>query len=281
MSGAPEAVEVAPGVRRLALPSDTLPPYDATHLWILSAADQAALVDPGFRDPDDLRHVERALRAAGVRDLKMVLLTHTHPDHVAGLPAVLERFGAVPVHVHPAEAGRLPPGTPTRPLGDGRRLMLAGRVVRAVHTPGHAPGHLAFHLPEAEGVVAGDLLTDRGASWVGLPEGDARAYLASLDRIEALAPAWIGTGHGGDPGPPAEALRRARRHRRTRETQVEAALGRPRRLDELRGAVYPDAPEAARRLVDASLLAHLAKLMAEMRVVHLGDGPEGPYRRRG
>lgn len=277
-TGGAAAVRVAPGVARLTLAARTLPPFDATNVWLLTSADRAALVDPGFRDPADVARVAEAL---GGRELKMVLLSHTHPDHVAGLPAVLERFGSVPVYVHPAEAERVPGDADVRALQGGRALMLAGRLVRAVHTPGHAPGHLAFHLPDVGGVLAGDLLTARGSTWVGLPEGDAGAYLASLDALEELAPGWIGVAHGTDPGPPGAAIARARRGRHAREAAIEEALRDTLRLDELRARVYGDVAEGpARALVDASLLAHLQRLMATLRVLHLGEGSDGPYRRR-
>jgi glyoxylase-like metal-dependent hydrolase (beta-lactamase superfamily II) len=34
-----------------------------------------------------------------------LLLTHTHPDHIAGVDAAIDRFGAMPIYVHEAEAG--------------------------------------------------------------------------------------------------------------------------------------------------------------------------------
>ena len=51
----------------------------------------------------------------------------------------------------------------------------------------------------------------------------------------------------------------------------------PLELPTLRDRIYPDLPEAVRALAERSLLAHLAKLMREMKVVHLGDDEQGPY----
>lgn len=273
-------VRIAEGVFRLTLPSDTLPPYEDTHLWLITAADQAALVDPGFRTPGHVEQVARALQVVGARDLKMVLLSHTHRDHLAGLAAVRERFGDVPVYVHPAERERVPGRGRLLSLQDDRRLMLAGRVIHALHTPGHAPGHLAFHLADVAGVLSGDLLTAEGSTWVGVPEGDADAYLASLERISALRPAWLGPAHGPELGDAASAVARARESRRARSAQIEQALHEPLALDELRRRVYPEATGRMVPVVEASLLAHLAALMARTRVMHLGEGPDGPYRRR-
>ena len=48
-------------------------------------------------------------------------------------------------------------------------------------------------------------------------------------------------------------------------------------LSELRTLIYPQVPERMSKLVEGSVLAHLKKLMAEMRVVHLGADEAGPY----
>lgn len=293
----PNERRVAPGVHQLALASRTLPPFDATWVTLLVADGRAALVDPGFADPRDADVLVAWARSHGARDLDRVLLTHTHGDHVAGLPALLERLGPVPVHVHPTEADRVPGDADVRPLADDRRLVLGGAVVQAIHTPGHAPGHLAFELSwpadaagrtEPPGVVAGDLLTGRGSSWIGLPEGDVAAYLNSLARVRSRAPAWLAVAHGEPVADPAAALDAARDHRLRREAAIVAALSEPLRTDELVTRVYGelradpsgDAPRETPSLVRNALLAQLVKLMSEMRVMHLGDDAEGPWARR-
>ncbi|MDZ7707246.1 MAG: MBL fold metallo-hydrolase [Trueperaceae bacterium] len=311
----PTERRIAPGVHQLALPSRTLPPFTDTWTTLLVANGRAALVDPGFMDPRDAEVLVDWARRHGARDLDRILLTHTHGDHVEGLPALLELLGPVPVHVHPAEADRVPGDGDVRPLGDGRRLMLGGAVVQAIHTPGHAPGHLAYELSwptdpggqtdaggqtQPAGVVAGDLLTGRGSSWIGLPEGDVAAYLDSLARVRSRAPSWLTVAHGEPIDDPVTALDAARDHRLRREAAIVAALSEPLGTDELATRVYgeldsdpaghPDGDadddsdgdlrRSPRSLVRAALLAQLVKLMREMRVVHLGDDAEGPWVRR-
>lgn len=313
----PAERRIAPGVHQLALPSRTLPPFTDTWITLLMANGRAALVDPGFADPGDAEVLVAWARRHGADDLDRILLTHTHDDHVAGLPALLRLLGPVPVHVHPVEAGRVPGEGDVRPLGDDRRLMLGGAVVQAIHTPGHAPGHLAYELSwpmdaagrmQPAGVVAGDLLTGRGSSWIGLPEGDVAAYLSSLERLRARSPAWLAVAHGEPIDDPAAALDAARDHRVRREATIVAALSEPTSTDELASRVYGelhDEPETGpvadpasgtgvapnggrvtdprrrpKALVRAALLAQLVKLMREMRVMHLGDDEDGPWVRR-
>lgn len=130
------------------------------------------LVDPGLR----LRFARRKLRAglhaigATPADVRRVVVTHAHVDHVGGLAALVEQSGAQ-VDVHEREAvylrdGRTPrmrrgrPGsfpavTVAEEFLDGTLLPCG---LRAVHTPGHTPGHVSL-LHERTGLlITGDAL---------------------------------------------------------------------------------------------------------------------------
>lgn len=276
-------MQVAPGVWGVALATRTLPPWPATNAYLIGTGGVAWLVDPGAGDVEALAGLEALVVAAGVRTLKGVLLTHAHPDHVDGLPAAHARYGFDAVLAHPRALGQLPSGVPARALLGGRRLVAGGAVVDAIATPGHASDHLAFGV-EADGVrtlVAGDLVAGSGSVWVGAPDGDVADYLASLERAAAWGPHRIAPGHGPVRPDGAAVLDEARRHRLAREAAVWAALGdAPVRLDVLRTRVYGALAPEVTDLADRALLAHLAKMMRETRVDHVGTGPEGPYARR-
>ncbi len=273
-----EAERVSEHVWRLPLPSDTLPPFDHVNSYLIASGSVGALVDPGSPDADALRDTRAALAAAGVRLLKAVFLTHTHPDHVGGLQALLEAEGPLPVYVHPLEAGRLEGTAGIVPLSDDRRITVGDVVVRALHTPGHSPGHLSYLLQEEGVLLLGDLVAGKGSTWVGLPEGDVSAYLDSLARLRGLRPRLLGPGHGPLVHDADRKLADSAAHRLERERQVVTALaGGAETLSELRQRIYPSLPDSAFTLVERSLLAHLAKLMREMKVVHLGEDVSGPY----
>lgn len=273
-----EAERISEHVWRLALPSDTLPPYDHVNTYLIASSGVGALVDPGSFDAGALSATRAALAAAGVRLLKAVFLTHTHRDHTGGLQTLLEAEGPLAVYVHPLEADRLQGTTGIVPLGDDRRITVGDVVVRALHTPGHSPGHLSYLLPEEGVLLLGDLIAGEGSTWVGLPEGDVSAYLASLARLRGLRPRLLGPGHGPVVRDADRKLADSAAHRLERERQVLTALaGGPETLSELRRKIYPSLPDSAVTLVEGSLLAHLAKLMREMRVVHLGEDVSGPY----
>lgn len=264
----------------VAVPADTLPPWRATNAYLIGGGGVGWLVDPGGAGPDADAAVDALLASAGVRTLKGVLLTHTHPDHVAGVAALLRRHGPTDVLVHSAGLERLPPGVEGRPLPPGRRLVAGPAVLEAIETPGHAHDHLAFWVADDRAVVAGDLVAGHGSTWVGLPDGDVAAYLASLIRVAAMAPRIVAPGHGPIRHDGGAVLDLARAHRLARELAIWAALeAGPATLDELQSTIYPDLDAAAHDLAERSLLAHLTKLMRETRVMHLGSDARGPFAR--
>lgn len=119
----------------------------------------------------------RILRQLRGRSLRLLALTHCHPDHQGAARAVCEQF-QVPLACHeadiPAMEGRTPmmphnrlvrlgerlwagPAYPvTRALSDGDEL--AG--FRVLHTPGHTPGHVLFFRDRDRVAIAGDLLAN-------------------------------------------------------------------------------------------------------------------------
>ena len=199
-------------------------------------------------------HLDAVSRALGESRLARVLITHSHPDHAGGIPALLERWPEVSVLNFP----------PHR-CHDGEIIAAGdGRLV-ALHTPGHAPDHFCFLDEETRDLYCGDLARRGGTIVVPASKGGNLAeYLASLRRIRDLAPARLLPGHGPVIEDVAELIDEYLKHRAEREEQVlealasgcetvgqsrrphlhrPASVGRPRRGRQRAGA--PD--QAARR----------------------------------
>jgi len=98
--------------------------------------------------------LERAERE-GI-EITHVLVTHPHPDHVAGLAEARERLGGPPLVAHAEAAAELGEKVALT-LGDGEKLRAGGLEVEAILTPGHAAGHLAF-LVDGTDVFTADVL---------------------------------------------------------------------------------------------------------------------------
>jgi len=251
-----------------------LPPATHTNAYLVGEREMA-LIDPGGSEPqdvDELIGLIEALEGEG-RKLKLVLLTHHHPDHVGGLEALLARR-RVPVAAH-AETARHMKVDFT--LGDGEWIRLLGAErdwdLRALHTPGHTRGHLCFLHERTRSLFCGDHITGgAGTVIIDPPEGDMAAYVASLERLSREPIETLFPGHLGPQGAAQQRIRALIAHRLDREARVLAALeAAPRTPAELVERAYADTPRALWSYAERSLLAHLIKLEAEGRARRDGE----------
>ncbi|HEY1163357.1 MAG TPA: MBL fold metallo-hydrolase [Candidatus Dormibacteraeota bacterium] len=249
-----------PLVTRVVAPNPGPYTGPGTNTWILGAGPVVVVIDPG---PDEERHLAAIDRKLAGATVGVVLVTHSHPDH---LP-LAGRLAAA----HGASVRRYPE------LGDGDVVRVGTLNVTALYTPGHSADHLSFWLAEDRVVFTGDLVLGRGSSMVTYPEGNVAAYLHSLERLIALEPRMLFPGHW-DPVKDAMAkLEEYRTHRLERETQVLAEVRRsPGTARELTRRVYgPEVGEELLVAAEMTMRAHLEKLVDDGRVrISKGSGGE-------
>jgi hydroxyacylglutathione hydrolase len=151
-----------------------LPALADNYIWLLhDDAGHALVVDPGDDAP-----VEQALAARKLQ-LRAILLTHHHHDHVGGALALRQRHD---VPVYAPEDARIEAATVR--VRDGERITLSQprASFEVIAVPGHTLSHVAYH---GEGVLlAGDTLFSLGSG--RLFEGTPAQMLASLDHLAAL-----------------------------------------------------------------------------------------------
>jgi hydroxyacylglutathione hydrolase len=156
-----------------------VPAFSDNYLWLIEHDGRAAVVDPG-----DGHAVLTALDARGLT-LVAILVTHHHPDHIGGIPALLEKF-PVPVYGPRAELAKIK--TITEPLDDGAIVDLTtlGLPLRfdILAVPGHTLGHIAYHAAAEKLLFCGDTLFVSGCG--RLFEGTPAQMHASLSRLAAL-----------------------------------------------------------------------------------------------
>ena len=161
----------------------------ASYLFGCTTHWQLAVVDPHVDLVD--AYLEAAERAGS--PITAVFETHVQADHISGLPALVERTGAI---------AYLPIGAGVDfahvALTDGARVDLGNTVVTAMATPGHAPAHHAFLVADRRRGTDDPWLVFTGDSLlvgdVGRPDlhvdgdahGQARVQFASLARLLAL-----------------------------------------------------------------------------------------------
>jgi hydroxyacylglutathione hydrolase len=131
-------------------------------------------------DAPEADAVSRELQARGWR-LSHILVTHKHLDHVEGVPALRESFGAAVIG--PARSAA-ETGLYDQTVKEGDSFDFAGREVRVLETPGHTLDHISYHLPDAGLAFVGDTMFALGCGRVF--EGTPEMMWESLSKLRAL-----------------------------------------------------------------------------------------------
>lgn len=253
-----------PGIRRVVARNPGVMTYHGTNTWLIEAADGLTVLDPG---PDDPIHVADVIEAAGDLPIRRIVLSHTHRDHL-GATAALQSATGAPTWGYRKPATSL--FVPDHPLDDGDEI--AG--LTALHTPGHASDHLAFRS-----VVAGigpilfsaDHVMSWSSSIVNPPDGDMKAYYASLLRLLDGDEIMYLPGHGPLLSEPRTLVRSMLDHRRRRESAILDALRtEPATVTDLAARLYAKTDPMLKIAAERNVLAHLLKLRAEVQAVEHG-----------
>jgi glyoxylase-like metal-dependent hydrolase (beta-lactamase superfamily II) len=239
---------------------------EGNHTWLLLGG-VPTLIDAGVGRPEHLDALASALDAAG-QSLAQVLVTHGHPDHASGAPALAARWpgAAIRKWPWPETDGRYP--APWIGLTAGESLAAGDATLEVIHTPGHAPDHVCFWHAASRTLFGGDLLIRDGTVVVpGTRGGDLTAYLDSLARVAALEPRQVLPAHGPAIDDPIALIERYSAHRASRERDVVAAIrSGADTVDAIVAAVYPTLRGPLRLVARETVHAHLNKLRDEGRI---------------
>jgi len=216
---------------------------------------EPTLIDAGVGKPE---HVDAIATHLNGRALVRVLVTHGHPDHVSGLPALRERWPELEAMKWTLEAE-----TGWLPLNTVARVRAGDTWLTMVHTPGHAADHVCFWQPETRDLYCGDMMT--ATTTIMVPPasrgGSLRAYLESLRHLADLKPTTAWPGHGPVISSPVERIHEYLAHRAMREQQVRECLSQGlTTIDDIVARVYADAPQALWPAASLTVEALLEKL---------------------
>ena len=168
--------------------------YLSENCYVASEGSNAVLVDPGFFD-EELPALYEYLEAEKLTPCA-ILLTHAHFDHMLATKTLQDRFGGIPVYMHPDEAITLQldkkyvdesgisgfqPEFVSTPVSDGDVLDLGkGLVFQVIATPGHTPGGVCWYNEDAGVLFSGDTLFSGTIGRTDLEYGDYDAIIRSI-----------------------------------------------------------------------------------------------------
>lgn len=239
------------------------------------------VIDPG---PDEPGHLQRIWDATG-GDIRMIVCTHSHPDHSPGAAPLQAMCHPTPpiLGLGSAESARADSRfKPDRELADGEVLVLQAPAdattqglrhsLQVIHTPGHAANHLCLLLLEDGLLFSGDHILNGSTTVINPPDGHMSDYLDSLDKLAQACQThqvrYIAPAHGYVIGGPEDqalqAINGLKRHRLQREAKVLRAMqALPQGdLDDWLALVYDDVPERLWPVARRSLMAHLERIRA-------------------
>jgi glyoxylase-like metal-dependent hydrolase (beta-lactamase superfamily II) len=154
---------------------------------------EGMVIDPGGNADE----IHRAIMESGL-DIKIIVLTHGHSDHIAALRDIQDRTGGE-VAIHAADADFLEgygsmssqfgisyrtPHPPDKLLREGDIIECGGVNFTVLHTPGHTPGSIC--LLAGDKVFTGDTLFRRGIGTTLMP-GSSRSQLLESIRTRLMA----------------------------------------------------------------------------------------------
>ncbi|MBQ9417485.1 MAG: MBL fold metallo-hydrolase [Bacteroidales bacterium] len=164
------------------------------YLLVDGETKRCAVVDPAAETPSEDETLFRYIEANGLK-VVLILLTHAHIDHIAGLMQCARHYGAVvALHADGKEWLRRATdygammgfdvdeikGIELREIVDGEWLEVGAMKVECRLVPGHCPGSMCYVVPSEKAVLTGDALFHMSIGRTDLPGGDYSLLVETL-----------------------------------------------------------------------------------------------------
>ena len=167
-----------------------------------------AVIDPGMFSEE----VESAIESSGMTELKYILCTHGHFDHICGVAKLKKAYPEAKVCIGKEDVsyladGRLSMATvfkmdfePCKPdveFSHEDTFSIGNIAVRVFSAPGHTPGGVLYILDKERIIFTGDTLFRGSVGNTGFEGGNAFTLMNTLEKMKAFLDDYvIYTGHG-------------------------------------------------------------------------------------
>lgn len=285
-----EAIEIAPGIRRITAKNSSPLTFKGTNTYIIGFK-SFLILDPGPEEPEHLNAIEAATSGGAIAK---IALTHTHIDHSQAAHPLAKKYKPELIgegehrlsrplladETNPLDAAGDINFRPDRYVKSGDRIEIDGLTLEIVETPGHCANHIVFALEGTDILFSGDHVMSWSTSIVAPPDGAMADYMASLDLLLERNESHYLPGHGSDTKEAKALVKGLKTHRIMRENAIfnEIQQGRGK-IDKIVERVYHTTPKSLHSAAALSVLAHIEDLLNKGRIESNGPARlHGEYR---
>jgi hydroxyacylglutathione hydrolase len=168
-------------------------PFGENTIILFDETNTCVVIDPGCHNEQERNKLSDFI-SHNKLEVKYLLNTHCHIDHVLGNAYVKERY-KVPLLIHPKDEETLrsvkvyapaygfadyQSTEPDTFLNEGDEVDFGNQKLEVLFVPGHAPGHIAFYHRESKILIGGDVLFDYSIGRTDLPGGNFDVLIESI-----------------------------------------------------------------------------------------------------
>lgn len=185
-----------------------------SNIYIIKGDDELLVVDTGLGFSTAL--VFKMMIESGLdpKNVKYIVNTHCHIDHIGGNPDFINVAEDVKVLVHETDGKYMVNGdiNAIEPLSilkhdikpfkvdimlkDGDKVRIGDYELKVIHTPGHSPGCICLYDDEYKVLISGDTVFLEGFGRYDLPYSNYRDLVNSIEKLSKLEVKALLPGHG-------------------------------------------------------------------------------------